>query len=322
MRLALSAVAFLLVASSAFAAPAPIVIATGPVAGFAFPLGGEICRLYETQAQDKAHCAVSATDGSVENLTKLRNGEIALAIVQSDVAADALSGSGAFTGAQPFNDLKSIAGFYAQALTILVKPDGPIKTVDDLKGQRIAVGAPGAPEPLFADFLAGLGLAKADLGGTVEMPRNEQIAALCDGKVAAIAITVPHPNGFVRDAMAACHATPLDLAGPGVDGAVAAHPAYAPARLDMAVYGAAGMVVQSFGPRTVLVTTAKLDDATVSRVLAGVFKHLDDLKKAHPAFVTLDAATVASSAGLGAERHQAALKYLNDNKIGDTPTSE
>jgi TRAP transporter TAXI family solute receptor len=175
---------------------------------------------------------------------------------------------------------------------------------------------------MFADFLAGLGWARADLGGTVEMPRKEQIAALCDGKVAAIAITVPHPNGFVRDAMATCHATLLDLAGPGVDGAVAAHPAYAPARLDMGVYGVPGMTIQSFGPHIVLVATAKLDDGTVSRLLAGIFKHMEEFKKAHPALAALDAGTVASSGGLGAERHQAATRYLNENKIGDMPAAE
>ncbi|MDB5395613.1 MAG: hypothetical protein JWM91_3119 [Rhodospirillales bacterium] len=309
-------------ASTAFAATGPIIIATGPIAGFAFPLGGEICRLYETPLQDKARCAVSATDGSVENLNRLRSGDLALAIVQSDVAADAVNASGAFTGAAPFTDLKSIVGFYAEALTILVRADGPVKQVDDLKGKRVAVGAPGSPEPLFADFLSGLEWSKADLDGVIEMPRNEQIAALCDGKIAAIAVTAPHPNGFVREAIAACHAIILDLAGPGIDGAVEAHPAYAPAHLDLSVYGTANSAVQSFGPRAVLVTTAKLDNVTVDRLLTGIFKHLEELKKSHPALVGLDANAIAAPAGLGADRHPAAVKYLVDNKIGDAPAVE
>ena len=84
------------------AAPSPVVVATGPVAGFAYPLAGEICRLYEKQTADNAHCTVEATDGSVENLNLLRNGDVGLAIVQSDVAADALAGTGPFAGAKPF----------------------------------------------------------------------------------------------------------------------------------------------------------------------------------------------------------------------------
>src|SRR5882757_4886293 len=87
---------------AANAAPSPITIGTGPVAAFAFPLGGEICRLFEGVAQDRARCTVAATDGSVENINRLRSGELSLAIVQSDLAADAVSASGPFAGGIPF----------------------------------------------------------------------------------------------------------------------------------------------------------------------------------------------------------------------------
>jgi uncharacterized protein len=299
------------------AAPSPVVIATGPVAGFAYPLGGEICRLYEKQATDKARCATEATDGSVENLNLLRNGDVGLAIVQSDVAVDALVGTGPFAGAKPFVELRAIAGFYTQALTIIVKGDGPVKSIDDLKGKRIIVGEPGSPEPLFADFLEGLGWTKADLGGEIEMPRADQINALCSGSAAAIAVTAPHPNGFVRQLLAACGGTVLDLAGPAVDTVSAQHPAYGPARIDLSVYGGASRVVQSLGTRAVLVATAKTDDALVQRLLRAVVDHIDDLKAAHPAFAGLDAGTVSSSAGLGVDRHPAAAKYFTPAEKAD-----
>jgi len=312
---------YLALAGTGMAAPDTIVIGTGPVAGFAFPLGGEICRLYEGVAKDKARCTVAATDGSVENINRLKNSEISLAIVQSDLVADAASAGGPFAGGMPFADLRSIVGFYPQVLTVLVKSDGPVKNTDDLKGKRVAVGAPGAPEPMFAEFLEGLGWGKAELGGIVEMPRAEQVQALCDGKIAAIAVTAPHPNGFVRDALEACHVTVLDL-GPAVDAAVGTHPAYSAAKLDLSRYAGQSGTIQSFGPRAVLVTTAKLDDATVERLLIGITRHLDDLKKAHPAFATIDMATVASPNGLGADRHPAAAKYIADKKLSDTPSGD
>jgi TRAP transporter TAXI family solute receptor len=305
----------------AFAAPAPLIVATGPVAAFAFPLGGEICRLYEKVKDDKAHCTAAATDGSMENLNRLRSGDVALALVQSDLVADAVTASGPFAGGPPFAELRSLVGFYPQALTILVRADGAVKQIDDLKGQRVAVGAPGQPEPVFSDFIEGLGWSKADLGGIVEMARQDQVPALCSGKIAAIAFTAPHPNGFVREALQACHLTMLDLAGPGLDAAVAAHTAYAPAKLDLATYGD-NRAIQSFGPRAVLVTTAKLDSDAATRLMAGVFGHVEDLRKSHPAFATLDTSAIANAAGLGADRHPAATKYLTDNKISEAPSGE
>jgi TRAP transporter TAXI family solute receptor len=310
----LSALTF---ATPTFAAPPSIVIASGPVAGFAFPLAGEICRLYERETQAKGHCTVAVADGSIDDIKRLRDGGADLAIVQSDVAADALAASGAFAGSKPFAELRAVAGFYGQILTVLVKGDGPIKSVDDLKGKRVAVGTPGAPDPLFADFLEGLGWTKSDLGGLAEMPRTDQIGALCNGTVAAIAITAPHPNGFVRSAMAACNATVLDLAGPAIDALVAQHPAYGPARLELDIYGGGSHVLQSFGTRSVLVTSVKLDDEAVQLLLKAVLDHVDELRAAHPAFAGLDAATLASSSGLGADRHPAAAKYFSDGNGGE-----
>lgn len=304
------------------AAPQPILVGTGPVAGFAYPLGGELCRLYEKEGREIAPCAVAATGGSVEDLRRLRVGEIQLAVVQSDLAAEATMATGPFAGGPAFPELRSIAGFYPEALTLLVRAGGFVKEVEDLKGKRIAVGEPGAPDPLFADFLDGLGWTKADLNGVVEMPRSDQIAALCAGKIDAIAVTAPQPNGFVRDVLAACPAAALDLAGPGLDAAVAAHHAYAQVSVDIGAYTGKRQVVRSFGPRAVLVTTAALNDEIVERLLTGMLGHMDALKHAHPAFSEIDQATIASVAGLGVERHEAAVKFLNGGKFSGSSTGD
>jgi len=306
--------ATLAIAVPSLASPSPIVIASGPVAGFAYPLAGEICRLYEQETNGRGHCSVAVTDGSVDDVKRLRDGGADLAIVQSDVVADAAGSTGAFAGTKPFPELRAVTGFYGQILTILVKGDGPVKSVDDLKGKRVAVGEPGAPDPLFGDFLDGLGWSKADLGGLVEMPRADQVGALCSGGVAAVALTAPHPNGFVRGALATCGATMLDLSGPAIDTAVAQHPAYAPAKLELGVYGGGSHVLQSFGTRAVLVTTAKLDDDIVKNLLKAVIDHAAALRAAHPAFAGLDEASLSSPSGLGADRHPAAARYLSNGK--------
>ena len=322
-RAGVAILALQLACGSVAAAPASMLIGTGPEAGFALPLGGALCRMVGQETRKPNDCWLLATDGSVENLKLLRAGEINFAIAQSDIVADALTGSGAFNGTPPFSDLRGVAGFYAQALTILVQEGGPVRQVDDLKGKRIAVGEPNLPDPLFSDFLEGLGWSKADLAGTVEMPRSDQIGALCAGTVAAIAVTAPNPNGFVRGALAAsCPIAVLDLAGPGLEAVIASHPAYAPVDVDLAAYKAGAKPVHSFGPRAVLVTTAKMDDQRVGRIMAALDTHDEQLRKAHPAFAGLDKATLFSQQGLGAERHDAATKYLVDHKLADPASGE
>ena len=310
-------------ASPAWAAAAPMTIATGPVSGFALPLGGTICRIIEQDSQQKGRCVLLATRGSVDDLSRLRDGETNFAIVQSDIAADALHATGAFNGKPPFADLRGIAGFYPEALTILVRNDGQVRDIADLKGKRVAVGEPNLPDPLFNDFLDALNWSKSDLGGIVEMPRVDQIAALCAGTVAAVALTAPHPNGFVRSALEAkCPVTALDLSIPAIDAVVAAHAAYAPAVLDLGAYAGQPKLIHSFGPRAVLVTTSKMDDETVTRLMIALDKHGEELRKAHPAFVNLDRATIFSGLGLGTQRHQAAIRYLAGAKTGEPNSGE
>jgi TRAP transporter TAXI family solute receptor len=316
------ALLYLLPGITAAADQGQLLIGTGPVSSFTFPLGGELCRLYEGGVTKDARCYVAPTGGSADAIDRLRSGELTMAIVQSDQAADALAAHGAFSRRPPFPELRSVTGFFADALTILIRADGPIRHVDDLKGKRVAVGEPGAPDPLFSDLLDALGWTKADLAGTAEMPHAEQIAALCGGKIAALALTAPHPNGFVRQAMATCPATVLDLAGAGIDSILALHHAYGPTRIDLSLYGGPAPVVQSFGPRAVLVATAKTDDQIVRELLGAVFRHVDQLRKAHPAFAALDTTVLASAAGIGVERHPAAIKYFSDNNIRTTASSE
>ena len=97
----------------------------------------------------------------------------------------------------------------------------------------------------------------------------------------------------------------------------AANTAYAPYVIAAGTYAGMTQPVQSLGPRTVLVSSAKTPDAHVSRFLAAMFNHLTELRKAHPAFAGLGRDTLASGIGLSANRHPAALKYLTDNKLLD-----
>ena len=307
-----------LVAGSVQAANPTLTIATGPVAGFVFPLGGEICRVFD-QGNGGNHCAVYPSSGSVENLERLRGGDVDLALVQSDRATEAMTANGPFAGKPPFSELRSVVGFYSDALAIIVRTTDPVQSIDDLKGKRIIAGEPGAPDLLFNDWRDSLGWSKADLGGVVEMKRADQIAALCGAKVAAIAVTAAHPNRFVRDALAACPTALLDLAGAGLDGVVNSHPAYAPAVIDPSVYGKTGAPTQSFGPRTVLVAKAALPDETVTRLLSSLFGRIGELRAAHPAFSGLDQRALAAGAGLGPERHPSALKYLTNKKLIEVP---
>jgi TRAP transporter TAXI family solute receptor len=325
--LTLAAIVFTAEISNGAPEQTAIVIGAGPVGGFSFPLGGALCSLYEHGAVGppepiRRRCYVATDRSSTDTLDRLRYGDLNFAIVQSDVAANAGTAHGGFATRPPFVDLRSVVGFYGEALTVLVRSDGPIKQIDDLRGKRVAVGEPGAPDPLFGELLDALGWSKAELERVVEIPRADQISALCSSRVEAIVVTAPSPNGFVRQVLNTCPTTILDLAGAGIDSIISGHPGDGETRIDLAAYGRPGRVVRSFGPRTILVTTTKTDAKLILDLLAALFSHIDLLQQAHPGFAALNAASISASGGLAIERHPIATKYLAAIGINPTDTGE
>jgi TRAP-type uncharacterized transport system substrate-binding protein len=63
------------ISSSTFAAaPVNLTISTGSVSGVYYPAGGAICRLLnKSQKQHQLRCSVTASEGSIANIQKLRN---------------------------------------------------------------------------------------------------------------------------------------------------------------------------------------------------------------------------------------------------------
>ncbi|MFA5902667.1 MAG: TAXI family TRAP transporter solute-binding subunit [Desulfobacula sp.] len=82
--------------------------------------------------------------GSVENIKTIISGEIEAGFVQADDAANAFHATGPFAGKTEFKDIRALASLYPEKLHIAVRKDAGIKTVNDLKGKRMAVDEPGS----------------------------------------------------------------------------------------------------------------------------------------------------------------------------------
>jgi TRAP transporter TAXI family solute receptor len=80
-----------------------------------------------------------ATQGSVENVELIGKSQLESALAQADVASWAYSGAGIFKG-KPIAELRAIAALYPESVHIIVRADGPIQSLRDLKGKRVSLG--------------------------------------------------------------------------------------------------------------------------------------------------------------------------------------
>jgi len=151
--------------------------------GGGFPLYG--AGLVETVHEADPALTVTPrnTKGSTENVPLLEDGKLDIALVQGEVAHEALSGIG-----RPPADLKIIAAMYSTPGMFVVRADSPYRTIADLRGKKVAFGARGSGLVILARYvLDGVGLDQAKDFDAVYLDRaGDGPAMVMDGRVAAL----------------------------------------------------------------------------------------------------------------------------------------
>ena len=187
--LVLIAAAFLL--AWQFVRPAPpkkIVISTGAPGG-AYHYFGE--RYREKLAQDGIEVELRPSSGAVENLRRLKTDDsVDVGFLQGGIANEPDS-----------DDLATLGSMYLEPVWVFHRrPDAHLDRIDQLKGRRIAVGAPGSGAQLFAlQLLAANGFATDD-PRLVAVGGMDAVAALKRGDVEAFFV-VGAPQAPVVDAL-------------------------------------------------------------------------------------------------------------------------
>jgi len=151
--------------------------------GGGFPVYGQA--LVETIAETDSTLAVQPqnTKGSTENVPLLEAGRLDLALVQGEVAYEALAGIGRAPA-----DLRILAAMYSTPGMFVARGDSEYRTIADLTGRHVAFGARGSGLVILARYvLDGLGLEQArDFHAVFLEAAGDGPAMVLDGRVAAL----------------------------------------------------------------------------------------------------------------------------------------
>ena len=123
------------------------------------------------------------TKGSAENVPLLEAGALDLALVQGEVAHEALAGIGRAPA-----DLRVLAAMYSTPGMFVVRADSPYRSIEDLKGRPVAFGARGSGLIILARYvLDGLGLDRdRDFQAVLLDAAGDGPAMVMDGRAAAL----------------------------------------------------------------------------------------------------------------------------------------
>jgi TRAP transporter TAXI family solute receptor len=122
--------------------------------GGGFPVYGNAVVRTVAQTDPLLHVDARNTRGSLENIPLLELGQLDFALVQGEAAHQAWNGIG-----RPPAKLAIVAAMYSTPGMFVVRADSPLRTINDLRGKRVAFGARSSGLVLLAQYtLDGLGL--------------------------------------------------------------------------------------------------------------------------------------------------------------------
>ncbi|HPX03577.1 MAG TPA: TAXI family TRAP transporter solute-binding subunit [Synergistaceae bacterium] len=133
--------AMILVFAGAASAATFINIGTGSTGGTYYPVGAGMAKVWNSAIPGMKANAQS-TGGTAQNLALLGKGE-AEVIFADGLYFFAYEGKGTFEG-KPMKELRGLVPLYAEPIHFLVAKGSNIKSIQDLKGKRVSVGAVGS----------------------------------------------------------------------------------------------------------------------------------------------------------------------------------
>lgn len=187
-------------------------IGTGGTGATYFSVGGLIASILSNppgspDCDEGGSCGVPgviaaavSTEGSVDNILLLADGDLDLGLSQADVAVDAYAGRGPFAAGEPLTNLRAIARLYPEALHFVVARGSDIASVPDLAGKRVSIGEPKSGTRVLTRMVfEAFGLSDDDIE-PVSMKLGPAIDALAAGDLDALFIVGGYPIDAITQA--------------------------------------------------------------------------------------------------------------------------
>lgn len=300
--------ALALVVTPLHAADQFINVLTGGTSGVYYPLGVALANSIG-KAMPTLKTSVQATKASVENLNLLQAGRGEIAFTLGDSLSDAWKGNEDAGFKTPLKRLRGIAAIYPNYIQIVARADSGIKTLADLKGKTISVGAPKSGTELNArTILAAAGLSYKDFSKVEYLPFGESVELMKNRQLDVTLQSAGLGVSALRDL-----ATSVDIVVVSIPADVIKKtndPAYLPATIPANTYRGQTADVPAAAVQNYLVTYDGVSNDTVYGMTRAFWTSLDQLAAAHSAAKSIDIKHALD--GMPIPLHPGAEKYYKE----------
>ena len=284
-----------------------MVMGTGGTTGTYYAFGNVLSD-YMTGASGVA-ITVASTDGSAADIYGIDDGIYQLATVQSDVMAYAWEGSKSFAEDGEIKSFLVIGGLYEEAVQI-VTMDASIKTVADLAGKTVSIGAPGSGVYFNAiDVLGAYGLSEQDIKPEY-LSFGESTDAMKDGKIDAAFIVAGSPTPAIDELSHTNGVYLVNIEDNVADKLLADCPYYNKHVIPAGTYNGVDEDTHTVSVKATMIVSADADETDVYNLTAGIFNNIEAITGAHNKGAELSLENATS--GMAVPFHPGAAKYYAD----------
>jgi len=298
------------------AAPAEKVfinIATGGTGGTYYPLGGAMAKIYNDNIEGVTANAQS-TGASVENIGLVANGETEIAFIQNDVTYYAWTGTESFADKEKVTNIRGMAMLYPEVVQVIATAESGIKTIADLKGKKVAVGAPGSGTEVNArQVLAEYGMTYDDLGKADYLSFNEAADQLKDKQVDAAFVTGAIPTSAVTEVTQTADIVVVPVDSDKIASLSAKYPFYTEVVIPANSYNKQTTDVTAAAVMAMLVVPEALDEELAYNLTKQLFEKRQVIIDTHARGNDIKLETAL--AGMPIDLHPGAQRYYDEMGI-------
>lgn len=304
------ALALSLAACGGSGSASKMTMGTGGTSGTYYAFGGVLGQYIKNNAG--IDVIVVSTDGSKANIESIASGDYQLGTVQSDVMAYAWEGTRSFESTGKVDSFRVVAGLYAEAVQ-LITMDPEIKSVADLKGKAVSIGAPGSGTYFNAmDVLSAAGLAETDIN-----PQYQSFAdstdALKDGKIDAAFIVAGAPTAAITELCTTNSASLVPIDGDIAAKLMEACPFYTSYTIPAGTYNGQAEDVTTVTVKATLIVAASASEDDVYNLTKAIFDNVDAIAAENGKGKELSVENATS--GMAAPFHAGAAKYFAEKGV-------
>jgi TRAP transporter TAXI family solute receptor len=304
-----------LAATALLSAPAAhaqqfINVLTGGTSGVYYPLGVAIGKIYSDKIPN-VKTQVQATKASVENLILLQQGRGEIAFSLGDSLKAAWDGDEEAGFKAKLDKLRVIGAIYPNYIQIVATAESGIKTLADLKGKSLSVGAPKSGTELNSRaILAAAGLSYKDLGKIEYLPFAESVDLMKNRQLAATLQSAGLGVASLKDLSTSTDITVVSVPKETVD---KIGPPFVSVVIPAKTYTGQDKDVPTAAVVNYLVTSSAVSDDLAYQMTKLVYESLPELANSHAAGKEIKLETAA--AGSPVPLHPGAIRFFKEKGL-------